>query len=112
MSRLVVPCNGPVPHSRLIVTVLLVVKPATELFPYWSCVLITGWMPNADPAVAFPGCVEKASFETVAGFTRKLLEITEPYPFDVKMRFIFPAFVANNPLKLARPLTVVALVVP
>ncbi len=42
MSRLVVPCSGPVPAAKLMVTLRLAGKPTTELLPNASCELTTG----------------------------------------------------------------------
>ena len=69
MFRATVPCSGPVPAVSVTVTVELAASPTVELFPYVSCVLITGCVPNADPAVAFPGCVVNANLLAVAALT-------------------------------------------
>src|SRR6266704_4499329 len=61
MSRFVVPKSGPVPLARAKVTVRLAGKPLVESLPNWSRLRTTGWVPNAEPAVAEPGWVAYAS---------------------------------------------------
>ncbi len=76
MLSVVVPCNGPVPESRLAVTLRLPGKPTVELFPNWSWELITGDVPKAEPAVALPGAVVKARRSAVAGLIVIELDVT------------------------------------
>ena len=74
--RFVVPCNGPVPESRLTVTLRLAGKPTVELFPNGSCELTTGDVPKTEPAAALPGVVVKASRSAVAGLIVMELDVT------------------------------------
>ena len=67
--RVTVPCSGPVPAVSATVTFELAASPTVELFPNVSCVLITGCVPNTDPAAAFPGCVVNTNLLAAAGLT-------------------------------------------
>src|SRR5947208_4287715 len=69
MFRETVPCSGPVPAVSATVTVELAASPTVESFPNVSCVLMTGCVPNTDPAAAFPGCVANTSLLAAAAFT-------------------------------------------
>ena len=75
MSKFVVPCKRPAPPLKLIVTFRLPGNPAVELFPNWSWLLTTGWVPKTEPAVALPGCVVKASVLAAAGLTAMVVEV-------------------------------------
>ena len=66
-SRLVVPCNGPVPLVKLSATVRLDGKPLLESLPNASWLLTTGCVPKDEPAVALLGCVAKTSVLAAAG---------------------------------------------
>ena len=67
--RVTVPCSGPVPAVSATVTFELAASPTVELFRNVSCVLITGCVPNTDPAAAFAGCVVNANLLAAAAFT-------------------------------------------
>ena len=69
MSTVAVPWSVPVPEAMETVTLRLVARPVVESLPKASWVFTTGWMPNAAPAVAEPGCVVKASVVAVSAVT-------------------------------------------
>src|SRR2546426_420744 len=69
MSKVTVPTRVPVPEVSATVTFLLAASPTVELLPKLSWVLITGWVPKADPAVAPPGWVLKTRVVAAAGAT-------------------------------------------
>ena len=75
MSRVVVPCNGPVPEVSDKVRDEVEGKPAVELFPNASWLLTTGCVPKAEPAVALAGCVTNAKALTLAGLTTITVEV-------------------------------------
>src|ERR1044071_832293 len=66
MSKVVVPCSGPVPEVKASVTGRLAGKPVLETFPNWSRVATMGCWPKIEPAAALPGCVTKAKVAAAA----------------------------------------------
>ena len=85
MSRVVVPCNGPVPPLKVSVTFRLAGSPTIEVLPNASRVWTTGWMPKGEPAVALPGWVVKASAPTAAGPMAMVLELVPVRPVELKL---------------------------
>ena len=65
-STVAVPWSVPVPEAMVTVTLRLAARPMAESLPKASRAFTTGWMPNAAPAVAEPGCVVKASVVAVS----------------------------------------------
>ena len=96
MSRVVVPCNGPVLLVMLAVTLRLAGKPRVESFPNWSCVLTTGCVPKGAPAVALPGCVMNANCAMAAGLIAMTVEVVLVTPLLLKRIVMFVATLWNK----------------
>jgi len=75
ISRLAVPCNGPVPLVSVKATVRLEGKPLVESLPKASWLLMTGWVAKIDPAVAPAGWVANTSVLAAAGLIAIWLEV-------------------------------------
>jgi len=95
MSRLVVPCNGPValpnsnPHSGW------PPHPRSSCYrmvqaPYYGCVL------NTEPAVELPGCVVKARMVAAAGLTVILVESRARQAAGAEQSVIVPATLCDK----------------
>ena len=52
-----VPCKDPVPVWIAAVTLIVESAPLVTVLPNASSTVTTGWVPNAEPAVAPAGCV-------------------------------------------------------
>src|SRR5436305_9301302 len=66
-TAVVVPCRLPPPEPTAIAMLTPESAPELTTLPFASSTLTTGCCPNAEPAVAEPGCVVKTSCVAVPG---------------------------------------------
>src|SRR6266487_321822 len=113
MSRLVVPSSEPEPAVKASETLKLAGNPTAEALPKASCDATAGWVASGEPVRDVPpGWVAITSWLAVLGLTAMLLEIALVNPDAVKLMLIVVATLWDRLLKVAIPLTVVAVTVP
>ena len=93
-----VPWSEPLPAPRLTVTVEL--SPVTVL-PNWSSMVTTGWVANAEPAVAPAGCVVTTSLFAAPGATAMPFwaPVIEPVTVSVATTFWVSACLSVTPVE-------------
>src|SRR5438105_3645624 len=86
MSSVAVPCSVRSEERRVGEASLLAPRPTVESLPKGSRLFSTGWLPKAEPAVAEPGWVVKASRSAAAAETVKAFELTLLRPLALAVR--------------------------
>ena len=109
--RLVAPCKLPLPALRAARTTVLL--SLLRRLPNWSSILITGCCAKAIPAVAVEeGCVCMVKRLATAGLTAMGVEVAPVKPPPAKLIVIVSARLYERLVKLATPLSAVAVSVP
>src|SRR5262249_51796130 len=112
ISKLVVPCNGPVPALRFISTLTLPPKPTVESFPNVSWLLTAGCVANGPPAMPDPGWVAKTNRLATAALMLIEAEVAPIRLPLLKLRVMLVATRCDKLVKVARPALTVMLVLP
>src|ERR1043166_2738728 len=109
MSKVVVPSREPEPEDKDRERLQLAGSPTADVLPNASRATTAGCVASGEPVRDVPpGWVVKASWLAVLGPTTMLPEVALVKPLAVKLIVIVVALVCDRLLKVAKPLTVVA----